>query len=284
MDERYQSEYELIQKTGERPLTPADLRETFTSLNVGPGSRIILHASLKRVGWIVGGARTVLETLMELIGPSGLLAMPSHSAEIGDPNDWENPPVPESWIPVIMETMPPYDPRWSAASRLGVVAELFRTLPGVYRSSHPQLSLAAWGRGAQELVSKHPLDFGTGDNSPYGGLYALNARILLFGVDFSNCSMLHLAEYRASWPGKELEESKIPVSRDGNRTQWGVMKDYSYDDDDFAAIGRAYEEGGGKGFARGNLGFGQVLAADSRPLVDFAVEWMGSHRRKPAAD
>ena len=71
--------------------------------------------------------------------------MPSQVSMNCDPATWEYPPVQKDLIPVIRDTMPPYDPQTSPTSGLGITPEYFRNLPDVIRSSHPYLPIAIWG-------------------------------------------------------------------------------------------------------------------------------------------
>ena len=48
-----------------------DLRE----LGVLPGAIVMLHASVKAIGWVVGGPDTVIHALLDLLAPDGTLMM-----------------------------------------------------------------------------------------------------------------------------------------------------------------------------------------------------------------
>ena len=85
---------------------------------------------------------------------------------------------------------------------MGAVAELFRTYPGTIRSAHPHRSISANGLHAATITARHDLDCPAGERSPLAQLYDLNAKILLLGVGPRKITALHLAEYRATYPGK----------------------------------------------------------------------------------
>ena len=59
---------------------------------------------------------------------------------------------------------------------------------------------------AEYLTGEHDLENIFGEGSPLSKLYDLDGYILLIGVDHSANTSLHLAEYRADYPGKHEEE------------------------------------------------------------------------------
>jgi aminoglycoside 3-N-acetyltransferase len=177
--------------------------------------------------------------------------------------------VPEEWWQVIRDEMPPYDPRVSSTRQMGAIADCVLRWPGTLRSAHPHLSFAANGARAAEVVEPHPLAFGVGDGSPLGRLYELDAYVLLLGVGHANNTSLHLSEHRASWPGRRTytEGAALLV---GGRREWVTFEDLWTSDEDFPAIGAAYEEAGGA-VTVGQVGAGTARLMRQRPLVDYGV-------------
>ena len=147
----------------ETPLTKHRLIGDLAALGVEPGQFVMLHVSMRSLGFVVGGAMTLLDAVIDRLGPTGTLMMPAHSTDLSDPASWTNPPVPAAWVDTVREAMPAYDPARTPTWGLGVVPELFRTWPGTRRSDHPAVSLAARGPLAAQLVGTHPLDDPHGD-------------------------------------------------------------------------------------------------------------------------
>jgi aminoglycoside 3-N-acetyltransferase len=231
---------------------------------------------MSKIGWIVGGAEAVIRALLQVLTPSGTLMMPTHTTNNTDPSKWRNPPVPEHWWPVIRQHMPAYNPLMTPTQQMDVVAELFRTWPGAIHSAHPIGSFAALGPNADYLTRDHRLLDEFGPTSPLGRLYELDGYILLLGVGHGNNTSLHLAEWRANWPGKPIIHQGTAMLVNGVR-QWVEFDEIDYNADDFHLIGDAYEVA--RQIPRGRVGQADVRFMKQRPLVDFAVEWLERNRK-----
>jgi aminoglycoside 3-N-acetyltransferase len=158
---------------------------------------------------------------------------------------------------------------------MGAVPELFRNWPGVIRSSHPVISFAALGPNAKFLIDNHVLEEDTGDRSPVGRLYELDGYVLLLGVEHWNNTSLHLAEFRANYPGKRNIKTGCAMQVDGQR-QWVEYECLDTYGDDFGEIGKAFD-------AEHNLRIPKIANAEVRffkqqAVVDFAIDWMEKNR------
>ena len=257
------------------PATILSLVGDIAALGVEPGGVVIVHSSLSALGWVAGGPQSVVEALLEVVGPDGTIVMPTHSGQLSDPAAWSRPPVPEAWIDPLHEGLPAYDPYLTPTLAMGQVVECFRQHRSTLRSAHPTLSFAACGPKAEAVVGFHPLSPGLGEESPLGRLYELDAQVLLLGVGHVHDTSLHLAEHRASWPGKATMREGAPVRRRGRR-EWVAYDDLELDESDFDRIGDAFAATGGE--RSGPVGQGIGRLSRVRALVDFAVEWMNEHR------
>jgi len=258
------------------PVTPTSLARDLSALGVRPGMLLNVHSALSRLGWVVGGAQGVIQALLDVLGREGTLMMPSHSAQLSNPANWQRPPAPQRWWEIIRAEMPAYDPHRTPTRFMGAIAETFRSWPDVLRSAHPQTSHAACGPLAAAIVAEHPLDCLFGDASPIGKLYALDGHVLLLGVGHGNNTVLHLAEHRARFPSKTHHTEGAPLVIDGVR-RWQVFEPYKVTDDDFPALGEAFTATGGE--RRGRVGAGEAILMRARDIVDFAVPWFEANRR-----
>jgi aminoglycoside 3-N-acetyltransferase len=163
-------------------LTRNRLVNAIRMLGVGVGDTVLVHSSLSALGFVPGGATTVIAGLREAVGSCGTIVVPTHS--------WQ-------WVDTGLREFDVYH----TPSCVGVVSESFRTLGGVTRSLHPTHSVAALGPRAEELVADHehcaePCGIG----SPYDKLLKQGAHIVLLGVGLESNTVFHTAEALAQVP------------------------------------------------------------------------------------
>jgi aminoglycoside 3-N-acetyltransferase len=211
------SELEIINNTRNGPVTLNRIKGDLRRLGVKPSMVLLVHSSLRSLGWVSGGPVAVILALQEVLGSEGTLVMPTHSSGLTDPKDWRNPPVPERWKETIRQTLPAFHPDLTPARKMGCIPETFRKAPGVVRSNHPHDSFAAWGKEATLITQNHGLDFGLGEESPLARIYDLGGWILLLGVGHETNTSLHLAEFRSEFPSKREIQQGAPILENGIR-------------------------------------------------------------------
>jgi aminoglycoside 3-N-acetyltransferase len=257
-------------------VTYSQLIRDLTRLGVAPGQIVMLHVSVRAIGWIVGGPDVVLQALLDVLTPTGTLAMYVACEDRTD--DWAE------WSPerqaAYRAECPPFDPATSRANReWSILTEYLRTRPGACRSANPGASVAAVGARAAWLTEAHPLQYGYGPGSPLAKLCEAGGYVLQVGVPLSTVTLLHYSEHMAAVPDKRTVRYPVPLSRDGRRV-WVEVEEFDTSrgivdwegGDYFAAIVQDYlASGGGRS---GMIGAAQSHLFDAAALHHAAVRWM----------
>ncbi len=163
-------------------LTKPQLTRAFHEAGLRAGDLVHVHSSLRKLGRVSGGADTVLDALLDTLGPEGTLTLPTHT--------WK---VVNGAQPVFHQTLTP--------SNVGVLTNVFRQRPGVLRSLHPTHSVAALGPRAEALVEGHERDATPcSRTSPYGRLRDWGGKILIIGEGLNCCTFFHGCEEWAGLP------------------------------------------------------------------------------------
>jgi aminoglycoside 3-N-acetyltransferase len=202
-------------------ITHRTLVSGLRELGIEAGDAVLVHTRLSAFGFVVGAQRTLVEGLLEAVGPSGTVMMPAYSGELSDPAEWCHPPVPHNWIEPIRSETQAYDRRLTPSRKMGSVAEYFRNFPGTLRSEHPQSSFCANGRRATDLLEPHHLSFRFGPESPLGRLASFGGKSILLGAPSNTNSLLYLALYYQD--GMSRITKSAPMLVDGRK----CWKEYS---------------------------------------------------------
>lgn len=246
-------------------LTKKDLMKNFIELGVKPGMILEVHSSLSSFGYVVGGAQTVVDALIDVVGYSGTIVMPMHSANNSEPTYWVNPPIELGLVEVIRESTPAFHKKESDTVHMGAIVENLRRRDGAVISSHPTCAYVAWGKYAKLLCNRHSLHFSLSEESPTARLYELKGHVLLLGVGFDYCTALHLAEYRSDSRPILLQGAAVEI--DGRRV-WKKYLDIELNSDEFILVELELKE-------KGALKSMKIGNADAKLLrADVAVDEM----------
>lgn len=260
----------------------ADLRR----IGVREGSILMVHASISRLGWVVGGSQTVVQALQDAVGPEGTLL-----AYAG----WEDNPFhlaewPADWQDAYRREMPPFDPAIAEARQSGGrLPERIRTWPGARRSDHPEAGFVALGARAGWVTADQDRVEPYGRRSPLGRLVESEGQVLLLGTPMTTITLLHHAEAIVALPGKQRVQYELPVRR-GEEVAWETFSDISTDADtgrgalpydrvlggDLAdSVHEVVREAGLGRF--GTVGRADCWLVDAPDFVAFAVSWLTAH-------
>ncbi|MFN3952280.1 MAG: AAC(3) family N-acetyltransferase [Thermaurantimonas sp.] len=172
----------LAQKAAKgQVITVRILAEQLRTMGLKAGDSLLLHSSMSRMGYLEKGPQTVIDAVLEVIGPEGNLLMPSSP----------NPAFQLDYI----RSHPHFDVR-TDPSVMGAITEHFRKLPGVKRSLSPTEPVCAYGPLADWLTEGHRARLTPYDRfSPFHRLTEIGGKILYAGVTLAQAgTSLHLLE------------------------------------------------------------------------------------------
>lgn len=154
-------------------MNPVTKEQIVFALQLGgieKGDVVLMHSALSSIGYVEGGAETVVDAVLEAVGPEGTYAVST------------------------MNGSHPFDPE-NAPSTVGIISEKHRLRPNSIRSLRPVHSINAIGARAEELTKDHDkCATNCGEGSPYLKLRDMGGKIILLGVDMNRNTTLHAIE------------------------------------------------------------------------------------------
>lgn len=253
-----------------------DIISELRRIGLNNGDTVMVHTSLTSMGYVCGGAQTVIEALLEVVGENGTIMMPTQSWKNLDPETGVHWDADEKDWDLIRENWPAYDKNLTPTNTMGAVAEMFRQWPGTIRTNHPARSVAANGPLASYLAADHEYSNIFGVGSPVDKLYERDGKVLLLGVGYDKNTSIHLADFRAEYPSKHNCVEHSAVMEDGKRV-WKAYETLFVDGEDFDEIGAAYEAA--HEVSKGKIGNAVIRLMRQRELVDFSVSWIEKNRK-----
>lgn len=170
-------------------LSKSDLESIFRNkLNLKSGDVCFVHSGIDRLNLDFPSFQ-VLDILLEIVGEEGTLIFPTY---------------PKLTSYKFLMSGEVFDVR-RTPSYMGILSEFARRHSKAVRSLHPTKSVAAIGKYANEITSKHHLSIYPYDkNSPYYIAYTLNAKAIGIGVKSKYFSAVHIVD--------DLNLSKLPFN------------------------------------------------------------------------
>jgi aminoglycoside 3-N-acetyltransferase len=149
-------------------------------LGLKPGDVLMVHSSLDRFEGFTGKPTDIILALQEVVSPGGTILMPTLPF-VGTAIDY----ISQAKIFDVFHS----------PSQMGLLTELFRRSPEVYRSVHPTHSVAAWGAKVEELIADHHLArTPCGAGSPFLRLLDHEGKLLFLGTGIRAMTFFHAVE------------------------------------------------------------------------------------------
>ena len=106
-----------------------DIVKELKQIGLKRGDAVMVHTSLKSMGYICGGAQTVIEALLEVVGEDGTIMMPTQSWRNLDPEEGVHWEADKNDWQLIRDNWPAYDKNITPTNTMGAVAAMFRQWP-----------------------------------------------------------------------------------------------------------------------------------------------------------
>ena len=167
-------------------LTPAMLGAALRQAGVQDGDVLLVHSSLSKCGYIAGGAKGLIEGVMEAVGKDGTALFPTFTR----PYIYLGTSLNKGW------NYRPYDPADPRQIWTGIVPRtLLEQFPEAVRSRHVTHSWAGLGPKAEACVAAHgPADPPASESSPLGKALALGGKVVYIGSGLAPSTFLHYLE------------------------------------------------------------------------------------------
>lgn len=241
--------------------TIATLTSDLRALGVHPGDTLMVHASLRRIGPVEGGADGLIDALEAAVSERGTLMMVLGSHDDGalfDP----------------LRTPPSHE--------VGALAGVFLRRPGTLVTDNPEGRFAARGHDAAALLGEQPWHDYFGPGSPLERLVERDGRVLRLGADDETTTLMHYAEYLAPLPAKRrVARERLVQGPSGPERRVITCLDDEHGivdwsgEDYFADCLRAYRATGR--MRQGRVGDALAELLEARDVLRFSVDWMGAN-------
>lgn len=150
--------YRFLKMINRSHFTANDLRASLKALGLEGGDSVIVHSAWRAFIGYDGDASSVIDVILDVIGPKGTLIMPAYTNN-------------KSIF------------RYNDPSAAGYITEIFRKNYAECRSLNAIFSMCACGPNATELTVKHiDSKYAFDESSPYSLAINKGAKILLMGL------------------------------------------------------------------------------------------------------
>ncbi|MFH1074898.1 MAG: AAC(3) family N-acetyltransferase [Candidatus Firestonebacteria bacterium] len=245
------AKYKYIKLKKNNRITRDDLINDLKNMGIKKGDVVFVHSSLGSIGIVEGGADTVVDALIESVSPQGTVIVPTLTA-------------------TFLEGLYAFNPG-KTPSRVGEITNALLKRPDSFRSQHPTHSIAAVGKGAQELVKGHTSSTFSKDG-PYGKYVSLNAKILFIGTGIGCNTTLHAVEDWLDLPYLTTEKAVVEDVNGRDRIvkvtkcPSGCRDFYKKD----SKIKKVFEKEGI--IKKGKLGNAEVIIINAKDVVNATVK------------
>ena len=244
----------LREEAGSNPLTKSDIEAGLRKLGLGWGDAVEVHSSLSSFGQVKGGASTVVDALMNVVGDDGALVMSAYLVSAPIPLSEEERKRGITWkVRLLSENT-------EEQSGMGAIVEEFCRRPEVVYGTGIH-RVCAWGRDAQQ------------HSKGYKYLLGIDGWVLLLGVGIDRCSSLHLPEKMVGIPQKIMQYFEVPeaIRQEYPSDVWSIGYGGTPDDAWLKVQKKAEQRGLIK---KGRIGRSECMLFKAQKVVSIYEEFL----------
>ena len=209
----YLAEGGYVDIKNEAELYEEDVVAALCALGLKEGDTVMVHSSVSACGHIVGGAKTVVNAFLKVLGKEGTLMAPAFT-----------------WPYIYFEgeyqknkRFRPYNPENLSAITTGTLPKVMLREFGAARSAHATHSWAAIGKNAEYCTSLQRLtDNPCGENNPMEKALELGGKVIFFGCGVSPNTFLHYLEEKSN--SDFLENAVVKIEREDGKIVTEVVR------------------------------------------------------------
>ncbi|MBT9138542.1 MAG: SPBc2 prophage-derived aminoglycoside N(3')-acetyltransferase-like protein YokD [Syntrophomonadaceae bacterium] len=174
----------MLKREEDGNMNKAEIIVGLKGIGLKKGDIVLLHSALSSLGYVEGGADTVIDAFLDVLGKEGTLIVP-------------------------------------AFGNLGIIAVRVKKRPESVVSIHPAAAVAAIG-GKAEIICKDHWKAGTahGKNTPYTRMAEMGGYVVLLGVDQDRSTTLHTPEVLAKLPYLKTIKRKFETPEGEKEKSW----------------------------------------------------------------
>ena len=267
------SEYGYVRNRYTLTVRKKDIIAALQKAGIKSGDLLMVHSGLAHCGHIQGGADTVIDAFLEVLGENGTLLFPTFT---------------RSFIYFNGDCLAglryrAYD-RKDTSVWVGKIPAVFLNRQGVIRSNHPTHSVAGTGPLAEKCLLEHkPSDPPACRRSPFGKLPDYNGKMVWLGAGLASTTFFHFLEDELDMP--YLSEAVCRVKRADGAVRTLLIEKHLPGHRDFyrnpGEETKIYKKLLEKGLVikKSNLGFGEIKVIGAKQMYDLGME---SLREDPA--
>lgn len=204
-----------VEIKNENEITKEAIESSLRALGLKEGDTVMLHSSVSACGHVIGGAKTIIDAFLGVIGKEGTLMAPAFT----------RPYMYFEGAHQRQRNFRPFRPDNIDGISTGTLPKVMLREYGAKRSAHATHSWCAIGKNSEYCVSAHGLlDSPCGDNNPMEKALELGGKIVFFGCGVSSNTFIHYLEDRAN--SNFLENAVIKIVREDGKHVTEVMRNH----------------------------------------------------------